>query len=92
MQSKVYGKKVELADRDLVESRADIILGAAQKGTASLLVVGDPYWYVASPSAVTYCAANLISPCLAAQRLTLTSPCVPKSVVSKSKLSTMPAS
>lgn len=40
---KLYGKTIEIADRNMVESESDIIIGAAAKGDAALLVVGDPY-------------------------------------------------
>jgi len=41
-QEKTYGKKVELADRGVVESSSDTILGPAREGkTVSFLVVGD---------------------------------------------------
>ena len=46
LQEKLYGKEVILADRELVESRADEMLDAAATGNAAMLVVGDPYWYV----------------------------------------------
>ena len=46
LQEKLYGKEVILADRELVESRADEMLDAAATGNAAMLVVGVPYWYV----------------------------------------------
>lgn len=39
-----YGKAIVLADRDLVESESDKILGAAKDADVALLVVGDPFW------------------------------------------------
>jgi diphthine synthase len=38
-----YGKPVILADRELVEKRAEEILEAAQNGEVAFLVVGDPF-------------------------------------------------
>ena len=38
-----YGKKVELADRECVESESDRILDEAREKNVSFLVVGDPY-------------------------------------------------
>jgi len=40
---KYYGKKVELADRECVESESDRILNEAKEKNVSFLVVGDPY-------------------------------------------------
>lgn len=37
-----YGKDVELAGREVVESESDRILDATQSGDVSFLVVGDP--------------------------------------------------
>lgn len=38
-----YGRKVELADRELVESNSDSILEGADTGDVAFLVVGDPF-------------------------------------------------
>jgi diphthine methyl ester synthase len=38
-----YGKKVVVADREMVETEADVILKDADKVNISFLVVGDPY-------------------------------------------------
>lgn len=38
-----YGKEVLLADRDLVEKNAEVILEPAKKGAVAFLVVGDPF-------------------------------------------------
>lgn len=38
-----YGKKVRLADRELVESGSEAILGSAKEKDVALLVVGDPF-------------------------------------------------
>jgi diphthine methyl ester synthase len=38
-----YGKKIILADRDMVESQSDLILNDARDKNVSFLVVGDPY-------------------------------------------------
>jgi diphthine synthase len=35
-----------IADRDLVEADSDAILKDAREVDISLLVVGDPFWYV----------------------------------------------
>ena len=40
---KLYGKKIILADRDLVESRADEILEKAKTKNVAFLVIGDPF-------------------------------------------------
>jgi diphthine synthase len=39
---KAYGKKVELADREMVEKGADEMLALAAKADVALLVIGDP--------------------------------------------------
>ena len=41
-----YGKEVIVADREMVESRADEILHNAQNEDIAFLVVGDPFGYV----------------------------------------------
>lgn len=38
-----YGKRITLAEREMVEQRADEILGPAREGDVALLVVGDPF-------------------------------------------------
>lgn len=38
-----YGRKIEIADRELVEGGSDVILDAAESDNASFLVVGDPF-------------------------------------------------
>lgn len=43
LQEAFYGKSIELADREMVESEAHRILAPAAKGNAALLVVGDPF-------------------------------------------------
>lgn len=43
MQEAFYGKKLTIADRDLVEQGADEILENSQKEDVALLVVGDPF-------------------------------------------------
>ena len=40
--SEFYGKEVELAGREVVESDSDRILDATNKGDVAFLVVGDP--------------------------------------------------
>jgi diphthine synthase len=41
--STMYGKSVEIADRDLVEQGSDVILAGAQNEHVAFLVVGDPF-------------------------------------------------
>ena len=38
-----YGKTITLAERELVEQRAEEILGPARDGDVAMLVVGDPF-------------------------------------------------
>lgn len=38
-----YGKSIDLADRELVESGSDNILGEARTSNVALLVIGDPF-------------------------------------------------
>lgn len=40
---KLYGKKVIIADRDMVETESDQILEDSNNVNISFLVVGDPY-------------------------------------------------
>jgi len=40
---KLYGKKIILADRELVESGTDEILDKAKNGNVAFLVIGDPF-------------------------------------------------
>ncbi|KAK6638814.1 hypothetical protein RUM43_007083 [Polyplax serrata] len=40
---KFYGKKVEVADRDMVEQNSDEILSEAKERNVALLVIGDPF-------------------------------------------------
>lgn len=42
-QEKLYGKKVIVADRDMVETESDAILRDADKEDVAFLVVGDPF-------------------------------------------------
>jgi diphthine methyl ester synthase len=39
----LYGKKIEIADRELVESRAEVILEDAESANVAFCVVGDPF-------------------------------------------------
>jgi diphthine synthase len=39
----LYGKPVTIADREMVESQADVILDGADKEDVAFLVVGDPF-------------------------------------------------
>lgn len=43
LQEKFYGKKLIIADRDLVEQGADDILKDSESLDVALLVVGDPF-------------------------------------------------
>lgn len=43
IQEKLYGKKVIVADRDMVETESDAILRNADKEDVAFLVVGDPF-------------------------------------------------
>jgi len=45
---KLYGKPITLADREMVEEKADDILSQAQLSHAAFLVVGDPFGYTAT--------------------------------------------
>lgn len=42
-QEKLYGKKVIVADRDMVETESDAILQDGDKEDVAFLVVGDPF-------------------------------------------------
>lgn len=44
-QEKLYGKPVILADREMVEEKADEILSTARSSNVAFLVVGDPFGY-----------------------------------------------
>jgi diphthine synthase len=43
LQEKLYGKKVIVADRDMVEAESDAILANADTEDVAFLVVGDPF-------------------------------------------------
>ena len=45
MQEKLYGKTISVADREMVEERADAILSEASDLDVAFLVVGDPFGY-----------------------------------------------
>jgi diphthine methyl ester synthase len=45
MQESYYGKTITVADRDTVESNAELILQAAKTEKVAFLVVGDPFGY-----------------------------------------------
>jgi diphthine methyl ester synthase len=66
---KLYGKPITLADREMVEEKADDILSQAQLSHAAFLVVGDPFGY--APTLISnlydmimpkqfYCFASII--------------------------------
>lgn len=40
-QAEKYGKEIVIADREMVESKADEILAPAKDGNVAFLVVGD---------------------------------------------------
>jgi len=42
----LYGKSITLADREIVEEKADGILSEAGEFDVAFLVVGDPFGYV----------------------------------------------
>lgn len=42
VQEKVYGRKLILADREMVEQNADMLLAGAAEEDIAFLVVGDP--------------------------------------------------
>lgn len=44
-QEKLYGKPITLADREIVEEKADGILSEARESDVAFLVVGDPFGY-----------------------------------------------
>jgi diphthine synthase len=46
LKEQFYGKEITIADRETVESNAEMILEAAKDKTVAFLVVGDPYGYV----------------------------------------------
>ena len=41
----MYGKSITLADREIVEEKADGILSEARESDVAFLVVGDPFGY-----------------------------------------------
>lgn len=43
LQEKVYGKPIIVADREMVEEKADDMLVEAQVTDVAFLVVGDPF-------------------------------------------------
>jgi precorrin-6B methylase 1 len=45
VQEKLYGKLITLADREMVEEKADEILSEARGFDVAFLVVGDPFGY-----------------------------------------------
>lgn len=45
LQEKLYGKSLILADREMVEEKADEILMEASSSNVAFLVVGDPFGY-----------------------------------------------
>lgn len=49
LQEKVYGKPIIVADREMVEEKADDMLLDAQVSDVAFLVVGDPFGYFFFP-------------------------------------------
>lgn len=45
VQEKLYGRPITLADREMVEEKADKILSESQDSNVAFLVVGDPFGY-----------------------------------------------
>ncbi|GJN07863.1 hypothetical protein PR202_ga25731 [Eleusine coracana subsp. coracana] len=43
VQEKLYGKEITVADREMVEERADQMLSEAANADIAFLVVGDPF-------------------------------------------------
>ncbi|KAH6562382.1 hypothetical protein BASA62_009226 [Batrachochytrium salamandrivorans] len=43
LQEEFYGKEITIADREMVESEADVILNNAENINVAFLVVGDPF-------------------------------------------------
>lgn len=41
----MYGKEIVVADREMVESQADLFLNQAATEDVAFLVVGDPFGY-----------------------------------------------
>lgn len=68
MQEATYGKKVELAHRETVESEADTILQPAREGSVAFLVVGDPFGCVPCRAACTCACARAVAAAAAGQR------------------------
>lgn len=46
LQENLYGKSITVADREMVEEKADCILSEARESEVAFLVVGDPFGYV----------------------------------------------
>lgn len=46
LQEEVYGKPIIVADREMVEEKADDMLFEAQVSDVAFLVVGDPFGYL----------------------------------------------
>lgn len=45
LQENLYGKPITVADREMVEEKADDILSEARESDVAFLVVGDPFGY-----------------------------------------------
>lgn len=57
-QEKLYGKPITLADREIVEEKADGILSEARESDVAFLVVGDPFGY--ATFLVCFCFCGLL--------------------------------
>ena len=54
----MYGKSIRLADREIVEEKADGILSEARESDVAFLVVGDPFRY--ATFLVCFCFCGLL--------------------------------
>lgn len=71
-QGEFYGREVILADRDCVETGADVIFEHAKDDDVSFLVVGDPLWCVLAALALILTLTHTRSVLPAAPRPTRT--------------------
>lgn len=82
-----YGRPIEVADREFIESEADkSIIAEAAKSNVAVLVVGDPFGYI-SATPLKYAPLRL-----PVQPRTPTWPCAPRSQAFLSRSFTTPAS
>lgn len=45
LQEELYGRPITVADREMVEEKADLMLSEARTSDVAFLVVGDPFGY-----------------------------------------------